>query len=356
MQRGIVIEKQAEHLVILTADGLFKKIPRQDDQADIGDEVTFTVKEELQQRNWKWNWKTYVSGAVAAVLAFFFLFPLFINEKAHAHTHVYIEMEPGVEMRLNDELEVVQIRPLNSRAKALIQKLAWNEEPVKKVVVDYLKQAKTSGYLKRKDKIVLSAINEKGSSTSTLKSIETVIEQDPNVGKKAMDIEILSFAMPKEIKAKAEQTGLTPGKYGVWLLSKKEGKEIPVSQLVKAPISALTEDLEQLKNPPTESEWKEIAAEEEKQPKLPNDLTNPIQTKPNTAQPKNQQKNTLQNPSDLRKDPATRDGNKDQHGPTQPDENKTDENPIKFRDTGGEDGSTAGSTGDANSKTNHATP
>lgn len=351
MQRGIVIEIQAEHLVILTTDGLFEKIPKQDKQVEIGEEVTYSIPQTPPKR----NWKVYISGAVAAVLALFFLFPLFLDEKAHAHSHVYIEIEPGIEMGLNEKLEVIQVRPLNPKANALIQKLAWNKKPVKKVVVDYLRQAKTSGYLKKKDKIVLSAINEKGSSTPTLQSIETVIEQDPSIGKKALNIEVFTFAMPKEIKTKADKTGLTPGKYGVWLLSKKEGKEIPVKQLVESPISDIADNIERLKHPPTESEWKEIA--EEESPKDSKGLTDPTKKNSNTIPSKNSNNKSMDNPFENRNDPSMKDSYKDMQIPSKKiEDKKQDENKLKMKETGGEENSTAGSTGDSSSKTNHATP
>lgn len=349
MQRGIVIEKQAEHLVILTADGLFKKIPKQDSDVEIGEEVTYSIPQIPQKR----NWKMYISGAVAAVLALFFLFPLFFDEQAHAHTHVYIEIEPGVEMGLNEDLEVVQIRPLDPKAKALVGKLAWNKKPVKKVVVDYLEQAKTNGYLKKKDKVVLSAVNEKGSSATTLQSIETVIEKDPKVGKKALDLEVFAFAMPKEIKSKADQTGLTPGKYGVWLLCKKEGKEIPVKQVAESPITDLTDNIERLKHPPTESEWKKIA-EEENRPKVPEGSSNPTQKSNNVPNRHNPAKDL---PLDLSNDSANKDGTKETQSPSKKfEDKKIDDNKLKMKEMGGEESSTTGSTGDANSKTNHATP
>lgn len=350
MQRGIVIDIQSKHVVVMTADGLFKKIPKQDSHIEIGEEVSFSVDQVPRRR----NWKAYISGAVAAVLVFFFLFPLFLDHEAYAHTRVYVEIEPGVEMGLNEKLEVVQIRPLSHQAKMLVEKIDWNDQPVNKVVVDYLKQAKARGYLKKKDKIILSAINEKGSSTSTLRSIQTVVENDTQIGKKALDVEVFSFPMPKEIKPKVDQAGLTPGKFGVWLLSKKEGKEIPVEQIAESSISELTDEIKSLKHPPTENEWIEIATEEEKKQTTPNS-SDPKQPKTDTH-PSNENGKSTDHFSEPDQ-PIKKENLKDLQPPWKNEEKKNDENSQSpSKDQGGDDHLTSGSTGDINSKTNHAVP
>lgn len=349
MQRGIVIDIQSKHLVVMTADGLFKKVPKQNKNVEIGDEISFSAKEVPRRV----NWKVYLSGAVAAVLALFFLFPFFFNDPVHAHSHVYVEIKPGIEIGLNEKLEVVQVRPIDPEANVLLKDFDWNDKPVRKVVVDYLKQARKRGYLKKKDEVVLSAVNEKGSSTSTLNSIQTVINNDPNIGKKSMDLQVFAFAMPKEIKQKAEKTGLTPGKYGVWLLSKKEGKEIPVEEIAKSPISDLTENID-LNHPPTESEWIKIATEEEK------NLSNPDQDS-KTTQPKsrnnllqNQDKQPTNRSSDTLDDSMKKDGN-NILSPSKSEDKKNDESLQNQKEQGGEDKNST-STGDWNGKTNHASP
>lgn len=353
MQRGIVIDIQSNHVVVMTADGVFKKIPKKDPHIEIGKEVSFSREQAPRKR----NWKVYISGAVAAVLALFFLFPIFFDNQAYAHTHVYVEIEPGIEMGLNEKLEVVKIRPLNQEANLLVGKVDWNKKPAKKVVVAYLQQAKMRGYLKKKDKIILSAINEKGSSTSTLRSIQTVIENDTQIGKKTMDLEVFTFPMPKEIKPKVQKTGLTPGKYGVWLLSKKEGKEISVEQIAESPISDLTEEIKSLEHPPTEREWIEIATEEEENQSTPDDSSQPTQQKPNTNPSQNQDKEPTDHSSEPLDEPVRKDGIKDLQPPLKIEDKKNDEDAQKqTKDQGGDDHSTMGSTGDLNSKTNHAAP
>lgn len=362
MQRGIVVDIQSTHWVVMTSDGLFLEVPKQDPDVMTGEEVSFSMSQSpTVQSPSKWRWKGYFSGAVAAMFALFFLFSSFLGHEAQAQTHVYVEIHPGVEIGLNEKWEVVEVRPIHKEAEKLLDGLDWNKESVKQVVVNYLTQAKNQGYLRKKDEIVLSAINKNGNAPSTLDSLRTVINDDPKIGKKELDLHVFTFSLPEVIKEKAETTGLTPGKYGVWLLSKKSGKEIPVEQISKMPLSDLTEDVASLDPPPSEKEWKELVDNEENQDQKPVQETNQSETKPNTNtdQPKNTDQQTTNPTSDQKRTPnqeikeddsSTKDPNqKKEETQQQPQPNEKEEN-------GSTAGSTLGPKGDSDAQTNQASP
>ena len=127
MQRGIVIDIQSKHLVVMTADGYLKKFQSRDNNIEIGEEISFSVKEVPRRETGKHT----IRGRSGSI-GLFFLFPLFLKITVHAHSHVYVEIEPGIEIGLNEKLEVVQIRPIDPEAKMLVKKIDWNDKPVKK--------------------------------------------------------------------------------------------------------------------------------------------------------------------------------------------------------------------------------
>lgn len=360
MQRGIVIDIQSKHWVVMTQDGLFIKVPKQDSQVQIGEEVTYSCSNA--QMPAKRNWKFYLSGAVAAIFALFFLISSFIEDQAFAETQLYIEIDPGIEIGINDKLEVIRVRPLKEEAKKLLNQADWKKESAVKFVVQYLKRAKQQGYLQKNDEIVLSAINNKKSSQSTLHSIRSTIEQDPEIGKDALSLDIFTFSLPEVIMKKAGSTGLTPGRYGVWLLSKSSGKEIPLDQVSKMPISDLKVDNKLLNHPPTEKEWKEIVGKVEKETGTEQKNT----TKPSnkTESPSSDHSNKKEKqPGEQTQDPKNPPVQKDKPNieplpsPSKDKESeKPQSKPNEKKEPEEKEHSTSGSTEDSNPETNHAAP
>lgn len=359
MQRGIVVDIQSTHWVVMTSDDLFLEVPKQDPDVMTGEEVSFSIDAAPSVSvSSKRPWIRYFSGAVAAMFALFFLFTAFFGgHEAQAQTHVYVEIHPGVEIGLNEKGEVVQVRPIHKEAEKLLDGLDWKKEPVKEVVVNYLAQAKKQGYLQKKDEIVLSEIIKDENEHSTLASLRTVIEHDPKIGKKELNLHVYTFSLPEVIKEKAETTGLTPGKYGVWLLSKKSGKEIPVEQISKMSLSDLTDA--SLEPPPSEKEWKELVNNEERQNQKPVKETNQSETKPNTNtdQLKNTDQQTTNPTSDQKRTPNQE--LKEDDSPTKDPTQKKEESqtkPNEKEENGSIAGSTTGSKGDSDAQTNHASP
>lgn len=305
MQRGIVVEVQAKHWVVMTTDGAFINVPLDGSQVQIGEEIAIESKAVLPSI----NWKIFMSGAVAALLAFFFLFPTFTDNPAQAQTFVYVEIRPSVKIGLNKSNKVVVIRPVNSEAKKLVSKLAWKEEPVEKVVVDYLKTAKSQGFIQKKESLVLSTVNQSDKfHKQMLHSIRSTIETDEQIGKNKLNLNVYAFSVPTIVESAAKSSGMTPGKYGFWLLSKKSGKNIDIDDLAKNEISDLTSDAdvsEYLDHPPTEKEWKELVKNNKGEVKDPT----PVKEKPVEDDP-NKQKTDETQPPENQKDIPEKDGTK----------------------------------------------
>lgn len=360
MQRGIVIDIQSKHWVVLTEDGLFIKVPKQDSHVQIGEEVSYSYTNA--QMPAKRNWKIYLSGAVAAIFALFFLVSSFIEDQAFAETQLYVEIDPGIEIGLNDKMEVVRVRPLKEEAKKLLNQSDWKRESAVKFVVHYLKRAKKQGYLQKNDEIVLSAINDKKSNQSTLYSIRSTIEQDPEIGKDALSLDIFTFSLPEVILKKAGSTGLTPGKYGVWLLSRRSGKEIPLDQVSKMPISDLKVDDNLLNHPPTEKEWKEIVGKVEKETETEQKNTTKPSNKTEQPSSSDQSNNKEKKPTEQTQDPKNPPNQKDKSkfetlpAPNKEKESEKPQSNPNEKDPEEKENSTSGSTEDSNPETNHAAP
>jgi hypothetical protein len=311
MQRGIVVEVKARHWVIMTSDGSFIKVPNEDEKVQPGEEITIQPKASKLHH----NWKVLVSGAVAALLAFFLLFPYFSGNEAQAKNYIYLEIQPSVAFGINRKDIVVELKPMNQSAQILSSHLEWKQEKVDQVVVEYLKQAKSKGMIKKSDPVVISAVDQDQTKV-TLKSIRSRIEEDKELTSPKWGLKVFTLPVPRFMQAEVDKSGLTPGKYGVWLLAQHESNtQIPAEEVAQKSIREITGDQpvsKFLNSPPTEKQWKELVKErqekeESEQKQKPADPSkednknkkdHPAKEKPTKDQQDEKQKEPTPNQSD----------------------------------------------------------
>jgi hypothetical protein len=356
MQKGIIMEIHARHWIVMTQDGEFVKIPKTNSAAQIGEEIRFQAARAAKRR----PWMMVASAAVAAVLGMFFVFPQFFANQAHAETYVYLDLNPSIAIGLDKDQHVVQIKPLNTSAKKLVGKIDWQDKKVDEVAVDLIDQAKKDGYLHKKDHVIISGIKEDKNSVTALKSLEKAIEKNSQLSENSLDLEVHTLVMPKQVQAKAEKTGLSPTKYAVWLLAKKEGQQIPVEELEEKSITELTDFepvTEFLQKPLTEQEWNQIiqdngaAVPTSAPPRDGNPGKVHQGQNPGTSEPS---EGSSQPSNDADKDPLQPDGGNETPSTDQPPANGS--TPTETPDSSGTGDSGSGSTTGTDTSSSETTP
>jgi len=240
--------------VVMTSDGEFLHVPKQHHHAQPGDEVI--VPDTHMNPVWRWG---SIAFAMAALIAgIFLLLPWMIPSDTKAETYVYIDMNPSLELGINGRQEVVMVRPLNQSARQLMRGMDWQRQNIRKFVVSFIERARDRGYIRGKEGIVLSGVTDKGSVKPLLEQIRREIRHQPHL---ATALNVYTLPLPKELRDKAEGTGLSLGKYAVWLLAKREGAPISTTVVANASISQLMNQLKTvepvLTDPPPEKQWKD---------------------------------------------------------------------------------------------------
>ncbi|MGA9175482.1 MAG: anti-sigma factor domain-containing protein [Thermoactinomyces sp.] len=257
MQKGVIMEVQGKHWIILTADGNFIKVPKTNDFSGVGEEIT--VQPTPVRKRKRNAWIAAVSAAAAAMLGTFFILSSAAPEKAYAETYVYLDVNPSVAIALNQDRKVVKVQPLNKSAEKLLKQSDFKGENVDDFAIQFLEAARKNGYLHKKDQVVLSGIKEEKESVSTINSLKQVISEESK--NQHLDLYIHALAMPKQVQTKAAKTGLSPAKYAVWVLAKKEGKELPLEKINDTPIETLANDIKpvsELLKKPSAADWNTI--------------------------------------------------------------------------------------------------
>ncbi|OED32832.1 hypothetical protein BHE17_10385 [Planococcus maritimus] len=133
MQKGICMELDGDRSVYMLADGRFVTGKPTADTV-VGDEAYFEPVKVSNRR-----FKPFAMPLIASVAALFLFISTWVLPTDEAYGYVQVESNPGIEMGVNDDWQVISMRDLNEDGKQLIAKLAdWENEEFEAVLQNVL--------------------------------------------------------------------------------------------------------------------------------------------------------------------------------------------------------------------------
>ncbi|MFC4776889.1 anti-sigma factor domain-containing protein [Paenibacillus sp. GCM10023252] len=239
MNRGLVMEVSRHHMIVMTPDGQFVRVKRQG-QAVVGAEVVFSAASE---RRGTVRWYSY-AAAVLVLLCIPIL--LLVQRDAHAiAAYMSLDINPSIEMGMDRQGQVRELRALNSDGEQLIQGLRYKSLPVEQVAAAILEKAESAHYLDEADHdVVLTSILERTEAGAQYEeelvgrvrlAVEAVIHRN--------DAQLSTLAVPAELREEADELGISSGKMAVYLIAMQQGYKVSLSELQKQSIDAVTQAL-----------------------------------------------------------------------------------------------------------------
>ncbi|UOQ43591.1 anti-sigma factor domain-containing protein [Halobacillus salinarum] len=202
MRKGIVMEQSKYFTIVMTNDGAFYKA--KPIRAEVGMEVHFLpLVEPQQQRKW-----TFLLGdrhmkviAIALVLLIAFL-PVYLwygSNKAYAY--VNIDINPSVELKVNDHMKVIDIQTLNSDAEDLVSHLKnWKKRSASEVALEMIQLSKKYGYMNSKQEVLIGISYLQSEHKQDFKSeIETYLSTQSNA------MTIAAYDVPDKVRKQAQK-------------------------------------------------------------------------------------------------------------------------------------------------------
>ncbi|MFD2042821.1 anti-sigma factor domain-containing protein [Ornithinibacillus salinisoli] len=204
MSKGIVMEHHRKYTVVMTKDGLFQRA-YPINNSDIGAEVEFkpltnkkriAISSILQERKMSLR-----IVSLACVFALLMIPLLMIVNQDKTYAYVDIDINPSVELEIDNELRVSSLVPLNEDASKIAKELEHIKgKKIATAIELVIQQAEKSG-LSNIDKNVLVGINYvKGDDTSLLEIIDGYFSEDPNY-----EWQVVTMQIPSEMRDTARE-------------------------------------------------------------------------------------------------------------------------------------------------------
>ncbi|MBT2715359.1 anti-sigma factor domain-containing protein [Bacillus sp. ISL-57] len=245
MKKGVILSVNKRFVTLLTPEGEFLKTKRQEREYEVGEEITFLPAKQkftLAFSNIHSPFKkTAVLSIASTFLILFSILPSYFSGPVSAY--MTIDVNPSIELELDDDLEVLKLTGLNEDGKLVIGQLKdWKGKDIKAVTNRIVETTKQLGYLKGNKQIVVSTTlmeKNKELDKNLKKEIKEISDQD-NVSKTKMKV----IQATKNDRKQAREQGISTGKYLEKKLNEDKDKiKVNKREPAPAPVKKVEENV-----------------------------------------------------------------------------------------------------------------
>ncbi|MCP1490901.1 hypothetical protein J2Y73_000932 [Peribacillus frigoritolerans] len=245
MKKGVILSVNKRFVTLLTPEGEFLKTKRQEREYEVGEEITFSPAKQnftLAFSNIHSSFKkTAVLTIASTFLILFSILPSYFTGPVSAY--MTIDVNPSIELELDDDLEVLKLTGLNEDGKLVIGQLKdWKGKDIKAVTNRIVETTKQLGYLKGNKQIVVSTTlmkKNKELGKNLKEEIKEISEQD-SVSKTKMKV----IQATKSDRKQAREQGISTGKYLEKKLNEDKDKiKVNKREPAPAPVKKVEENV-----------------------------------------------------------------------------------------------------------------
>lgn len=216
------MEMNERFLTLLTPEGEFLRAHNRHNHYQIGQEIDFFPIEIEKRKNivpaffQSLRGKAVFSVLLIFLLTFASILPLVGTNEVYAY--MSIDVNPSIELGINDKFEVIELLAYNNAGKTVIDQLHdWKKKNIHVLTNEILQQMKMQGYIKPNREIVIATVY-KAKQQGQSKLWEAEMNEIKNaINEENLELKVVEGS--KEERAQAIEEGLTTGLYKTKLLN-----------------------------------------------------------------------------------------------------------------------------------------
>ncbi len=241
------MEMTDRHLIIMRPDGKFDRISRKKRSCEVGEEIVYTEDSGI---NWRSPSIAGRSAIAAAVVFCLVLFASFNGKLGSPEVVAYITMDinPSVEIGIDIEETVLELRGLNEDGMALVQGIDYKGKSLVQVTEGLLDEAEQGPLASGEaDIVIASTVVASGTKMSDEAIVDKVKQQVTKHIKtthpqQTERYQVTAIAAPKEIREAASQNDVSAGKYAMYLHAKSNGADVTLEELKKTSVMSVVKN------------------------------------------------------------------------------------------------------------------
>ncbi|PRR92200.1 MULTISPECIES: anti-sigma factor domain-containing protein [unclassified Bacillus (in: firmicutes)] len=218
MRRGIIVEKNKKYVTLLTPDGQFLRTKYEQQDYEIGQEVTFPNESRLERKRAGFfdllrlrPLNAGILSIAAIIVVIFTMMPSFSSQKAYAY--MTIDINPSFELKLDHNYQVIGVTPLNKDAKQVLSSMKDLEKnDMTKVVQEIIDDCDKKGYVNHSKSIYISTVYENKQDHTYKTNVKSKINTISGEYQKR-DYKLETVESDLETREKAQKAGISTGTY-----------------------------------------------------------------------------------------------------------------------------------------------
>ncbi|MGD6961498.1 anti-sigma-I factor RsgI family protein [Fictibacillus phosphorivorans] len=248
MNKAIIVEVNKRHVIVLAEGGEFKKIKNTNAAYMVGQEIRLPVRQENKKSIFSIfiNWKTGTAVALAIFLLFFQVLAPISGPGAYAY--VGINMDPSLELKIDEEMRVLDILAYNQQGHMVLDRLNdWENEEIEHVTDLIFDTCEDLGYLKSKEEVLITTTLSEEIPADKEKEIKQQVNEVMTETAKKKSIEMTTIVMSSKEREQSKKMKMSPGHYAIYKAAKKSGMKITKNEISTLTIEEISEKVGPIK-------------------------------------------------------------------------------------------------------------
>jgi hypothetical protein len=215
VKKGVIMEVDERFLTLLTPEGEFLRARKQKQDYLIGEEIDFfPLSENKKKKSLFFNLtpgKALPAAACAIIIAAASFIPF--NNSDDVYAYMSIDVNPSIELAVNNELEVIDLEAYNVEGKNILSEIKdWEHQEVSVVTTNIIEEIREQGFFENHDKVVISTVYDDKKELKIKQQLEADIAQiEEKIEKENLQLTVVK-ATKQERKA-AHKQGISTGVY-----------------------------------------------------------------------------------------------------------------------------------------------
>ncbi|ARU63719.1 hypothetical protein CBW65_23860 [Tumebacillus avium] len=257
--KGIVMQVANGKVIVMTKDRRFLNVPWADgmtvgQEIDVPDEVLTqtagtgkAVPLPWYKKSWNTTWKKTGVIAASVLLAVSVWTSTSLFSEPVAYAYVTVDINPSIELSIDNHKQVVTAVPLNDEGGLVLKGLALTGLSVEAAVGKLAEIARTQGYLDEKTEVIITAspaaADDEQKADLDLNQVESdlVAQVETLAQNTGAEVEVEGIVVSREVRDAAQDAGLSPGKYALYVAAVQSGIEVEIDEFKHESISKIVD-------------------------------------------------------------------------------------------------------------------
>ncbi len=247
MNKAIIVEVSKSHLIVLAEGGEFKKVRNTNAAYTIGQEISLPDTDHNRSIfSGLIIWKSVTAVALAIILLFFQILSPISGPGAYAY--VGMNMDPSLELKINEDMQVLDIFAFNQQGKMVLEEMDdWKDRDIEYVTDLIFETCIELGYLKTKEEVLITTTLSEEIPVEKEKEMKQRVNEVMTKTAKKKSVEMTTIVMSSKEREKSKKMKMSPGHYAIYTAAKKSGIKITKSEISGQTIEKISEKVGPIK-------------------------------------------------------------------------------------------------------------